>query len=207
LAEILSSDPSAWDKRVRRKGEQLVALFPDGLAGLGATPQAALDALAQNGLLDLNPLAPLRRVIEIDGRHGAPLTPEASRHFLTLIPGHRPKSHIPCAEDPPTEQAKVLRERRDRDPAVPSNVPSTHRDAPPADQDPARALVERIKARDQTFPGTVSEADGWLQVNAAAVRAWAQANDMQPYTLIRTLGHLPGCRVTPDGGLKVCEAP
>ena len=30
---------------------------------------------------------------------------------------------------------------------------------------------------------------------------------MQPYALIRTLGHLPGCRVTPDGGLMVREAP
>ena len=65
---ILSGDPSAWDQRIRRKGEQLVVLFPDGLAGLGATPQASLDALAQNGLLDVNPLAPLRRVIEIDGQ-------------------------------------------------------------------------------------------------------------------------------------------
>ena len=92
LAEILSSDPSAWDKRIRRKGEQLVVLFPDGLAGLGSTPQAALDALAQDGLLDLNPLAPLRRVIEIDGRHGAPLTPEASRHLLALDRRRRARS-------------------------------------------------------------------------------------------------------------------
>ena len=39
------------------------------------------------------------------------------------------------------------------------------------------------------------------------VRAWAQAHGLQPYVLIRTLGHLPGCRVTPDGGLRVREAP
>jgi conjugal transfer pilus assembly protein TraI len=207
LAAILSAEPTAWDERIRRKGEQLVVLFPDGLAGLGSTPQAALDAMAQDGLLDLNPLAPLRRVVEIDGRHGAPLTPEASRHLLTLIAGDRPGAHIPGAEAPPTGQAKVLRERRDRDPDVPSNVPSTHRDAPPADQDPARALVERIKGRDQTLSGTVSEADGWLSITSDTVRAWARANDMQPYALIRTLGHLPGCRVTPDGGLMVREAP
>ena len=58
-----------------------------------------------------------------------------------------------------------------------------------------------------TVPGTLSEADGWLGITSATVRAWAQANDMQPYALIRTLGHLPGCRVTPDGGLMVREAP
>ena len=182
-------------------------LFPDGLAGLGSTPQAALDALAQSGFLDLNPLAPLRRVIEIGGRHGAPLTPEASRHLLTLIAGDRPGEHIPGAEAPPTGQATVTRERRERGPAVPSNVPSTPHDAPQAEQDPARALVERIRARDQTLPGTVSEADGWLSITSDTVRAWAQANDMQPYALIRTLGHLPGCRVTPDGGLMVREEP
>ena len=64
-----------------------------------------------------------------------------------------------------------------------------------------------VRARDQTLPGGVSEADGWLHVTPETVRAWAQANDMQPYALIRTLGHLPGCRVTPDGGLRVREAP
>jgi len=74
---MVTPDQGAQDED-ERKGEQLVVLFPDGLAGLGSTPQAALDALAQDGLLDLNPLAPLRRVVEIDGRHGAPLIPEAS---------------------------------------------------------------------------------------------------------------------------------
>jgi hypothetical protein len=85
LAELLSRDPSAWHQRICRKGEQFVVLFPDGLAGLGATPQASLDALVQNGLLDVNPLAPLRRVVEIDGKHGAVLTLEVSRHLLALF--------------------------------------------------------------------------------------------------------------------------
>ena len=58
---------------------------------------------------------------------------------------------------------------------------------------------------DQTLPGDVSRADGWLSVNQEAVRAWARDSGVQPYVLIRTLGHLPGCRVTPDGGLMVRE--
>jgi hypothetical protein len=180
-------------------------LFPDGLAGLGSTPQAALDALAQDGLLDLNPLAPLRRVVEIDGRHGAPLIPEASRHLLALVENNRPAQQASAAEAPRAEQVRVTRERRDSEPAIPTVAPSARPDALPTD--PARALVERIKARDRTLPGTVSEADGWLGITSDAVRAWAQANDMQPYALIRTLGHLPGCRVTPDGGLMVREEP
>jgi len=202
LADVLSADPTSWDKRIRRKGERLVVLFPDGLAGLGATPQAALDALAQSGLLDLNPLAPLRRVIEIDGRHGAPLTFEASRQLLALVPGDGSGPATPAGG-----QSTVTRARHDREPASPTNVPSDRRYTSPADSDPARALVERIRARDQALPGGVSEANGWLQVTPETVRAWAQSHGLQPYVLIRTLGHLPGCRVTPEGGLRVREAP
>ncbi len=205
VAGILSRDPATWDQRIRRKGEQLVVLFPDGLAGLGATPQALLDALAQNGLLDLNPLAPLRRVIEIDGRHGAPLTMEASRQLLGLISGDGSGPPKPLAATPAAGQSPVTRARHDREPAGPTNAPSHRRHTSPPD--PARALVDRIKAHDKTLPDGVSDADGWLCVSSETIRAWAQANDIQPYVLIRTLGHLPGCRVTPDGGVRVREAP
>jgi conjugal transfer pilus assembly protein TraI len=207
LAEVLSRDPTTWDQRIRRKGERLVVLFPEGLAGLGATPQAALDALAQSGLLDLNPLAPLRRVIEIDGQHGAALTLEASRRLLALVPGDGSGPPKPLAVAPAPGHKSVTRARHDRAPPGPTNAPSDPQHTSPADPDPARTLVERIKARDQALPGGVSEADGWLHVAPETVRAWAQAQGLQPYVLIRTLGHLPGCRVTPDGGLRVREAP
>jgi len=205
LAELLSNDPSAWHQRIRRKGEQLVVLFPDGLASLGGTPQASLDALAQYGLLDVNPLSPLRRVIEIDGEHGAPLTLETSRHLLALLEDvplvpEQPVTNAPtaCAESSP---ARV----RNRESAMSTDAPSNRRNPPPGDPDPARKLVERIRARDPSLPGRVSQADGWLSVNREAVRVWAQNCGVQPYVLIRTLGHLPGCRVTPEGGLMVRE--
>ena len=201
------TDPTTWEKHIRRQGERLVVLFPDGLAGLGATPQAALDALAQSGLLDLNPLAPLRRVIEIEGRHGAALTLEASRQLLALVPGDGSGAPKPLAAAPAVGPATATRARYDRESAIPTNAPSARRYTSPADPDPARTLVDRITARDQTLPGGVSEADGWLHVTTETVRAWAQAHGIQPYVLIRTLGHLPGCRVTPDGGLTVRETP
>jgi hypothetical protein len=81
------------------------------------------------------------------------------------------------------------------------------RNAEPAETDPARTLAERIRAHDQNLPGGVSQADGWLCITQEAVRAWARDSGVQPYVLIRTLGHLPGCRVTPDGGLAVRETP
>jgi hypothetical protein len=55
------------------------------------------------------------------------------------------------------------------------------------------------------MPGGVSREDGWLSVNRETLRTWAKTHGMQPYVLIRTLGHLPGCRVNPDGGLRVRE--
>ena len=198
LAEVLSADPSAWDQRIRRNGEQLVVLFPDGLAGLGAAPQAHLDALASAGLLDVNPLTPLRRVTEIDGQHGALLTLEASRQVLALIADARAPRHAPSADpalSPP--------EAGDLEPPMPTAAPADSREPPPADPGAARLLVERIRARDPTLPGGVSQADGWLRVGPETLRGWAQDQGVPIYVLIRTLGHLPACRVTPDGGLAV----
>ena len=208
MAEILSADQTAWDQRLRRKGEQLIVLFPDGLAGIGTTPQASLDALAQNGLVDVNPLTPLRRVTEVDGKHGALLTLDASRQFLALVTDERPGPGAPIEETPSAgDTASLTLHVHDPESAVPTVAPS-HRQCPrPDDPDPARALVERIKVRDQSLSGGVSQTDGWLSIGPETVRGWAQAHGVQSYVLIRTLGHLPVCRVTPDGGLMVREDP
>jgi hypothetical protein len=97
--------------------------------------------------------------------------------------------------------------RRDAESAKPTDAAGNRRNPPPADTDPARVLVERIRTCDQTLRGGVSRVDGWLSINQEAVRAWARDRGVQPYVLIRTLGHLPGCRVTPEGGLAVRETP
>jgi conjugal transfer pilus assembly protein TraI len=208
LTRILSGDPGAWDQRIRRKGEQLVVLFPDGLADLGAPAQARLEALASNGLLDINPLTPLRRVIEVEGKHGALLTVEASRQILALFAGERMGTPKPVEETlPAADPAFLPPGRGDPKPETPTVPRSRRRDHPPPDLDPARALVERVRAGEKTLLGGVSRADGWLAIGPEAVRNWAQAHGVQSYVLIRTLGHLPGCRVTPDGGLAVREAP
>jgi conjugal transfer pilus assembly protein TraI len=205
LAELLSADPRAQDQRIHRKGEQLIVLFPDGLAGLGAAPQAHLDAVANAGLLDVNPLTPLRRVTEIDGTHAALLTLDASRQVLALIADVRSESQAPLAEPPSADPAPSPPEAGNLELPMPTAMPADSREPPPADA--ARLLVKRIRARDPTLLGGVSQADGWLRAGPETLRAWAQAQGVPIYVLIRTLGHLPGCRVTPDGGLAVCEAP
>jgi conjugal transfer pilus assembly protein TraI len=204
LAGKLREAPGAWEERLRRTGEQLLILFPDGLADLGAAPQASLDALAQDGLLEVNPLAPLRRVAEIDGLHGALLSAEASRHLLALVgeaaPGAVPAGRAAMPDPPPLPAEAPRNAARGRASQPPARRPG-------GDSTVTRALVGRLRARDALLAGEMTRADGWLGVSAETVRAWAQAHGVQPYALIRTLGHLPGCRVTPDGGLTVREDP
>jgi len=207
LAEVLSADWSTWDRRIRRKGEQLLVLFPDGLADLGASPREKLEALASDGLLDVNPLAPLRRVIEVDGEHGALLNLESSRQVLALLAKPEPTPQVPTVQAPSRDTTTIPAGKRSAEPPVSTPAPEDNRGRPSADTDPARALVERIRARDPDLPGGVTQTEGWLRVKREAVCTWAQDQGVQAYVLIRTLGHLPGCRVTPDGGLEVREEP
>jgi hypothetical protein len=129
---------------------------------------------------------PLRRVIEVDGEHGALLNLDASRQMIALLANAEPTAQVPTVQAPST--AATL---------------GSHNHSP-ADTDPARALVDRIRKRDPDLPGGVTQTDGWLCVKREAVRAWAQEQGVQPYVLIRNLGHLPGCRVTPGrtGGTR-----
>jgi hypothetical protein len=204
LAEQLRAAPNTRAERFRRKDGQLVVPFPDGLAGVAATPQAALDALAQDGLLEVNPLAPLRRVVQIDGLHGLILTAEASRHVLARMGASEPDPALDQpAPKPDPQPLPAEAPRGDADATAPA--PAARR--PGGDSRIARALVVRIRARDAVLDGEVSREDGWLCVGPEVVRAWAQAHGVQGYVLIRSLGHLPGCRVTPDGGLAVAEEP
>jgi conjugal transfer pilus assembly protein TraI len=207
LAEVLTTDAIAWNLRIRRKGEQVLVLFPDGLADLGASPREKLETLAGDGLLDVNPLAPLRRVIEVDGEHGALLNLEASRRLLALLANAEPTPQVPTGQAPSQDTTTNPAKKRSAGSPLSTAAPADGRNRPPADADPARALVERIRARDPDLTGEVTQTDGWLCANRETVRAWAQEQGVQAYVLIRTLGHLPGCRVTSDGGLEVREEP
>jgi hypothetical protein len=182
-------------------------LFPDGLADLGASPREKLETLAGDGLLDVNPLAPLRRVVEVDGEHGALLNLDASRRVLALLGNAEQTPEALTGQTASKDTVPNPVEKRGAEPSVPAPAPADGCGRAPAVTDPARTLVERIRARDPDLPGGVAQTDGRLCVNREAVRAWAQEQGLQAYVLIRTLGHLPGCRVTPDGGLEVREEP
>jgi conjugal transfer pilus assembly protein TraI len=208
LAGKIRPTPGAHAARLRAHNGQLLILFPDGLADLGAPPQAQLDALAADGLLDSDPLAPLRRVTAIDGRYGARLTAEASRALQTLIGEIGPIQEAGGPATAPGTDPQRGREAGDE--AAPAeHAPSAGRQrrASPALTEAARALVARVRAGDPALPGGVVEADGWRTVGPAALEHWAQAHGLRAYALIRTLGSLAGCRITPAGGLAVRPEP
>jgi conjugal transfer pilus assembly protein TraI len=197
LAERLVTTPPAAPAMLRMQNGQLVILYPEGLAGLGAPPSEQLSALAAAGLLETDPLAPLRRVIAIDGRHGARLTAEASRRVLALPAGPQVPSLEAARAGNPSGTAPAERTGQ------PSRTGGSAGDAAAV----ARTLVARVRAGDLEMPGAVSAADGCLTVTRESVRAWADAHGVQAYALIRTLGHLPGCRITAEGGLAVRAEP
>ena len=82
-----------------------------------------------------------------------------------------------------------------------AKVPSQTTPTPPA------LWWSESRPATRAFLAACPRADGWLSIGPDTVRTWAQAHGVQSYVLIRTLGHLPGCRVTPDGGLMVREEP
>jgi hypothetical protein len=189
--------PPAAQAMLQMQNGQLLILYPEGLAGLGAAPADQLAALAAAGLLETDPLAPLRRVIAIDGRHGARLTAEASRRLLALTAG----TQVPSVEAAPSDNPAVT-------------APAERTGAPPRTAGRAgdaaavaRTLVARVRAGDLDMPGAVSAADGSLTLTPETLRAWAEAHGVRTYALIRTLGHLPGCRITAAGGLAVGAEP
>jgi hypothetical protein len=176
LGEVLSTDRSTRYQRLRRKDEHLFVLFPEGLVGLGGTPQSRLDALGRDGLSTCTRGGSSRST----GSMGAPLTPEASRHLLVLFDNCRAdrEQPVPAAPVPNVEPSPAT--DRDAESAKPTDVPGNRRNRPSEDNDPARALVERIRARDPSLPGGVSCADGWLSVSRESVRNWAQSQGIQP---------------------------
>jgi conjugal transfer pilus assembly protein TraI len=208
LAEQIRATPGAKESRLRAHNGQLLILFPDGLADLGAPPQAQLDTLAADGLLDSDPLAPLRRVTAIDGRHGARLTPEASRALQTLIGEIGPVLE-PARPATASDTGSQSRRESDDDDAPAERPRSTQnqRHVSPALTAAARGLVARVRAGDPALPGSVVELDGWLTVSRQTVEHWAQTRGLRTYALIRTLGSLAGCRITPAGGLAVRPEP
>jgi hypothetical protein len=183
---------------LHRSGTRLAIRFPHGLAGLEGNPPQLLDTLARAGLLETDPLAPLRRVRDLDGIQCAVLTAEAARRVEVLA--GRPligKTEPPPVPSPPQ-------------PTAPAQVPRPAQ--PPAAEDPvttaARTLLTHIRARDPRIPDGVTDADGWLTVGPAALAWFAEtgAPGIARYRLLRALGRLPDCRIAADGGIAVRES-
>jgi conjugal transfer pilus assembly protein TraI len=170
-------------------GQALVA-YPAGLAGLGTGPSAALDALASAGLLSRDPLAPMRKVHEVDGRRGALLSLPASQHLRALVGD-------PAGEAP--------------DPAAPARPGegSGASASPPATANATTVAKELVRQLRQDVPGAFPDVvlqDGWHQVPAATVRAFADAHAVTSGALLCALGRLADCQPQSTGAVWVKAA-
>jgi hypothetical protein len=195
LAGSIASGDRPWDTALHRSGTRLAIRFPQGLVGLEGTPPQLLDTLARAGLLETDPLAPLRRVRDLDGVQCAVLTAEAARRVEALtrhpLVGEAKPAPAPVPSRPP---ARTQPPRTSQRPTTGDPVTTA-----------ARTLLTRVRARDPQLPGGVTEADGRLTVGPQAI-AWftdTEATGITRYRLLRALGRLPDCRIAPDGGLSV----
>jgi hypothetical protein len=188
LADVLAHTEGTWTARVQAVEAGLLVRFPEGLAGLGAAPPAVLDALAQAGLLQSDPRAPLRRVREIAGLRGALLTREAARALIDIA------GAPPGAGDAAPAAAPVVQPPAAAGPA--SGIDGA--------EAAAAELIALIRARDPGIPGGVSGTGGRLTVGAG-VAGWFVASrpGLNRFVLLRALGQQRGCRVTPNGGLTL----
>jgi hypothetical protein len=188
LADVLAHTDGTWAARVQEVEAGLLVRFPEGLAGLGAAPPAALDVLSQAGLLQTDPRAPLRRVREIAGLRGALLTREAAQALIDLA-GAPPAAGdaVPAA-----------------DPIGQPRAAAGDSSAVVAAEAAAAELIALIRARDPGIPGGVSETGGRLAVGTG-VAGWFVASrpGLNRFALLRALGQQRGCRVTPNGGLTL----
>jgi hypothetical protein len=171
-------------------GQALVA-YPAGLAGLGTGPSAALDALASAGLLSRDPLAPMRKVHEVDGRRGALLSLAASQHLRALV------------GDPAGEVADPAA------PVRPGEGSGGTSASPPATANATTVAKDLVRQLRQDVPGAFPDVvlqDGWHQVPAVTVRAVADAHAVTSGALLCALGRLADCQPQSTGAVWVKAA-
>jgi len=191
LAQRLRADVAARVQLHWLPSGQALVVYPAGLAGLGTGPSAALDALASAGLLSRDPLAPMRKVHEVDGRRGALLSLPASQHLRALV------------GDPAREAADPGASQR---PEAGSGGTSA---SPPATANATTVAKELVRQLRQDVPGAFPDVvvqDGWHQVPAATVRAFADAHAVTSGALLCALGRLADCQPQSTGTVWVKAA-
>jgi conjugal transfer pilus assembly protein TraI len=191
LAQRLRADVAARVQLHWLPSGQALVVYPAGLAGLGTGPSAALDALASAGLLSRDPLAPMRKVHEVDGRRGALLSLPASQQLRALV------------GDPAREAADPAA------PARPEEGSGGTSASPPATVSTTTVAKELVRQLRQDVAGAFPDVvvhDGWHQIPAATVRAFAEAHAVTSGALLCALGCLADCQPQSTGTVWVKAA-
>jgi hypothetical protein len=198
LVDRVRADGGAGKRLHRLVNGQVLIRHPEGFADLGI--DEPLPALRAAGLLEVDPLAPMRNVREREGQRGTVLSAAASRALDRLL-GAAPART--AAITPPAPVAKT---------PTPANglegvgsgaiAPEPAADAMVV----ARSLVRELRERRPSAVRPVSEEGGWLEISAEFVRNLAAARGVSHPALLRSLSNLADCRVQGNEAVRIRAA-
>jgi hypothetical protein len=198
LVDRVRADGGAGNRLHRLVNGQVLIRHPEGFADLRI--DEPVPALRAAGLLEVDPLAPMRNVRELEGQRGAVLSAAASRALDRLL-GAAPART--AAITPPVPVAKT--------PAPANGLEPVGSDAiapePAADaMVVARSLVREVRERSPSAVRPVSEEGGWLEISAECVRNLAAARGVSHPALQRSLSNLADCRVQRNEAVRIRAA-
>jgi len=198
LVDRVRADGGAGNRLHRLANGQVLIRHPEGFADLGI--DEPVPALHAAGLLETDPLAPMRNVRELEGQRGTVLSAAASRALHRQL--EAAAVDTPPAS-PPEPAVKPL--------PLATDVARGSSDANPSEESAdamavARSLVREVRERRPSAVRPVSEEGGWLEISPASVRDLAAARGVSHPALLRSLSNLADCRVQGNEAVRIRAA-
>lgn len=161
MARDIATGRRAWGEVLALVGTDVMVRYPDAITDYG-DPAEILKALGEAGWLTLDPLSPLKKVLEREGIRGLVLTqgPAAAVIGLTRTPPAR--TAVVSNGSPPHDG-----------PRAPLRQPES---ATEQAADQAASLVELVRLRDLQIQDTVSEEGAWLRVPRSVLSSFLRTH-------------------------------
>lgn len=155
MARDIASGKRAWGHALALVGDNVIVRYPDGLSDYGNAADI-LNALSEAGWIELDPMAPMKKVREREGVRGLILTASPARSVIDCA---APKRSM--TDDLP-DSGETRRSRR-------VSKPHTAEEA----SKQAALLVQLIRARDPETSLDITDQGSWLRVERAVISQYA----------------------------------
>lgn len=180
MAGDIASGKRPWGNALALVGSDVIVRYPDGIADYGNAADI-LNALSEAGWIELDPLAPMKKVREREGVRGLVLTDVAARAVVAHA-----MAGAASTEASSTGEARARGRRGGK---------------PSADEvrKVARTMVEVIRAGDPTIGHEVeADQDGeWLRVDRGIISSFARDHSLSIATLRSALQERHDVRLEP----------